>query len=1022
MNVYNVKHGEGQSRKPVPADSNKKMSMRKIGDSGNLRFAPRWGLLARAVCFALALIAGLAVAQTPDTAALRGVITGPGEDPLAGVRLTIDDAHHRPIREMRTGARGDFAANDLPAGTALVITAAYPGFAETQSGAIVLAAGSTASLQLSMRIATARAEVHVTGEAGKVRTDEPQWGDRLSPEQMRSMPLLNRRITWLPLLNAANRPAINQGDIFMNQDLFTANGTGRRQTWFEVDGASANDAWGRQTVFTNVPLDAVAEMTVLDNAFASNYGFGEGAVVNIVTRSGGDNFHGDVLGLWRPSAPEAKLSGFSAANATSGKDITDDTLAQGAATLSGPLVRNERTFFLGSVEYSDQDRASPVTSPIAPGNFIGHYRDWLGFLRIDRTIRAGQRVFLHAGVDSLFDTNPNGIVGGNTLPSVARVFHRRTYTIEAGDTAVLSNSMVNDARLQFQIASPITQFSPVVYGTEYSVPISSGGTFTSGTSQAALLLNRQFEAVDTLSKSWTRNSIDLGFDVIHARNGGDSKEFGGPIYDGELVYKTCTDPVAICESSAYLGNIANVQSYTQSYGNANYVVNDTLAAVFAQDDDRVTPNLTLNLGLRYELQTFTDSRADFAPRIGFAYNVAGHGTTTVRGGFGIYDAQAVDNSEANYALTGPTGVFNYTAAPGEAGFPASVADVPLPAFPAGAVAPLRSLYLRPGRAHYYNQFFPVNTLIGYPDALKNPYNEQWTLGIERQLAPQWVLGADYLGSHTLRILRPLDVDPPSSFIRTQPSQIRSAQQANCSRPYWINWYAQRGLTCDTTKTQASGPEPPYSVIQSDVNDGVGYYEALDVNLNYHAANGSALLASYTYSHALDTVDPDVPGQNPNDALKAGQAELGNAIFDQRHRVVLSGVYAAPFGISIGGIATLASGFPYNIVTGVTNSGNTGATTDRPVIHGVIVGRNTGRGTAIYDVSPFLGKRIALAGDRLHANLRVEGFNVLNHRNIVGFSGTYGNSVAPGFGFGSPLAGVTNQLPARELQFSAQLAF
>ena len=111
------------------------------------------------------------------------------------------------------------------------------------------------------------------------------------------MPLLNRRITWLPLLNAANRPAINQGDIFMNQDLFTANGTGRRQTWFEVDGASANDAWGRQTIFTNLPLDAIAEMTVLDNAFAANYGFGEGAVVNIVTRNGGDTYHGDVIGI-----------------------------------------------------------------------------------------------------------------------------------------------------------------------------------------------------------------------------------------------------------------------------------------------------------------------------------------------------------------------------------------------------------------------------------------------------------------------------------------------------------------------------------------------------------------------------------------------------------------------------------------------------------------------------------------------------------------------------------------------------
>ena len=129
----------------------------------------------------------------------------------------------------------------------------------------------------------------------------------------------------------------------------------------------------------------------------------------------------------------------------------------------------------------------------------------------------------------------------------------------------------------------------------------------------------------------------------------------------------------------------------------------------------------------------------------------------------------------------------------------------------------------------------------------------------------------------------------------------------------------------------------------------------------------------------------------------GGAELGNAIFDQRHRVVLSGVYAAPFGISTGGIATLASGFPYNVVTGVTNSGDTRATTDRPVINGRVVGRNTGRGTPIYDVSPFVGKRIALGTERFHMNLRAEAFNVLNHRNVVGFSGTYGNGATPGSG-------------------------
>ena len=303
----------------------------------------------------------------------------------------------------------------------------------------------------------------------------------------------------------------------------------------------------------------------------------------------------------------------------------------------------------------------------------------------------------------------------------------------------------------------------------------------------------------------------------------------------------------------------------------------------------------------------------------------------------------MDNSQANYALTGPAGVFNYTATPGQVGFPASVAAAPLPAFPAGAPVPLRSLYLRPGDNAYYDQFFPTSTLIGYPDKLRNPYSEQWTFGIERRLGPAWVLSVDYVGSHTTRINRPRDVDPPTPFLRNAPGQFRSgsattaAQAANCTRPYWVWWYTQHGATCNSQT--ATNPQPPYAVITSDVNDGYANYHALDVNLSHRFTNGLSMLASYTWSHALDTVDPDVPGQNPNDPNFTGRVEYGNAIFDQRHRFVLSGVYVLPLKIDLGGVFTAATGLPYNIVTGTNNSGDTGATTDRPVIGGVVVGRN-----------------------------------------------------------------------------------
>jgi hypothetical protein len=958
-------------------------------------------------------------AQTPDTATITGKVTDPSKAPVAGVQITVKNPQSNAQRTAQTDNSGTYSIEGLAISGRYEITATKQGFANARVADVQLQGGATAEINLQLNVASGQTQVTVTGVTGEVRSDEPQLGTVLEEQQIEATPLLNQRITYLPLLNAANRPAINQGDVFMNENLITTNGAGRRQTWFEVDGANGNDSWGRQTIFSNIPRDAVLEMGILTNGFSAEYGGSTGSVINIITKSGGNKLHGEVMELWRPAETAAALAGFTTANASSGNDISSDSLGQSDISLSGPLGSSGNTHFFVGGELSREDRGSPVISPLAPGVFVGHYRGQLGFLRLDHRINDKNNLFFRSDVDAFHDTNPNGAVGGNNLPSVDRVFKRRTYSEELGETAVFSPTLLNNVRLQFQLASPITEFDPVIYGTQYSVPISAGGTFTSGTSQSALLMNRQYQFNDVVSAVWGRHQVKFGADVIAAHTGGNSKEFGGPIYLGMFSYNPCTLALSVCESSTFLNNIANVKSYTQSYGIGNYTVDDVLWAAFVQDDWKVKPNLTINLGLRYERQTFTDSTKDFAPRIGFAYSIGNNGKTVVRGGFGIYYSQVVDNSQANYVLTGPTGVFNYTASPGQVGFPTSVAAAPLPAFPASAVPPLRSLYLRPGDASYYNQFFPTNLLANYQSGLWNPYSEQWTIGIERQIFSKWVLSVDYVGTHTLKIVRPLDVDPPSSFARAAPGQVRSAQAANCTRPYWAWWYQQNNMTCNPNT--ATNPQPPYALIQADVNNGYLFYDALDVNLSHSFSHRASMLVSYTWSHAIDNVDPDATGQNPNDPLQTGKVENGNALYDQRQRFVASGVYVLPGKISLGGVLTLATGLPYNYVTGANNSGD-GATTDRPVINGAVVGRNVGHGRPIYDFSPFIERPFDLFGERVHITPRMEAFNVTNHPNFVGYSGTWGNGATPGVGFGAPTAGITAQLPARSLQFMIKVAF
>ena len=971
------------------------------------------------VVIAASLFSIFTIAQTPDTATIRGRVLDPSEAAVAGASIAIRNNTTGASREMFSSETGAFVAPGLPVSGTYTIKAAKAGFANAVVDDVDLVGGTTATIDIHLRAAGQNSSMTVTGAAGDVRADEPQIGVALDQEQIEATPLLNNRITYLPLLNAANRPTITTGDIFTNQNLFTTNGTGRRQTWFEVDGGNSVDMWGRQTIFSNLPEEGVEEMSVLSSSFSAEYGFGMGGAVNIVTQSGGNNYHGSARFLWRPEATSASLSGFTPTTATSGAQITGDNLKQGAFSFSGPLGAEHKTHFFAAGEYSWENRSSPVTTAVAPGTFVGHYRGWGGAAKLDHQFNNVHSLFLRLGADSFRDTNPAGAVGGNTLPSAGRSFARRTYTAAMGETAVFSPTLLNNFHAQFQLASPVTSFDPFIYGTQYQVPIAGVGTFTSGTSQSAKLQNHQFEIGDTVSLVRGAHTLRFGADIIHAHTGGNGKEFGGPIYLGQLVYKTCSQAPSACESAAYLGDIANVATYTQSYGNAIYTVDDSLWSAFVQDDLHATRDLTLNLGLRYEHQTFTDSDKDFAPRVGFAYNIHGDGKTVIRGGFGIYYSQIPDNQEANYALAGPTGVFNYTAGPGQIGFPTSITAVPLPAFPTGAVAPVRTIYLRPGNASYYNQFLPVSTLVGYQNGLWSPYSQQWTFGIERQLKSGMVLSVDYVGSHSLKINRPLDVDPPTSFTRSAQGQSRTAQAANCTRPYWIWWYQQNGTTCNPAK--ATNPQPQYALITSDVNNGNGNYNALDVNLKYRFGDHGHLLVSYTWSHALDNVDPDIPQQNPNDPNFTGPQEYSDAIFDQRHRLVISGYYVAPLKLNLGGEATMASALPYNITTGTTNSGDNGGTTDRPVINGSVIRRNAGRGLPICEVSPFVSRAFTLGSERAKLDLRAEAFNVFNHPNFAGYQSIYGNATPPPT-FGQPATGIAAQLPARSLQFQAMLTF
>ncbi len=197
----------------------------------------------------------VAAAQTTDTATLQGTVTDQTNAAVPHADVTVENSLTGLRRQATTDANGSFVLAGLPIAGEYQVTVSSAGFASAHVDHVMLAAGSAAHVAVSLNVAAASASVSVAGAANDVRIDQPQLGIRLSEQQIEETPLLSRRITYLPLLNAANRPAINQGDVFMNEDLFTTNGAGRRQTWFEVDGSTGNDSWGRQTHLHQYPAD-----------------------------------------------------------------------------------------------------------------------------------------------------------------------------------------------------------------------------------------------------------------------------------------------------------------------------------------------------------------------------------------------------------------------------------------------------------------------------------------------------------------------------------------------------------------------------------------------------------------------------------------------------------------------------------------------------------------------------------------------------------------------------------------------
>ena len=604
------------------------------------------------------------LAQTIDLSAVTGRVLDPQGKSIVGADVTLNNADTGLTKSTKTNQNGDYGFPALPINDNYSVKVDASGFKAAEKPKIVLRANQAAVINFTMTVSGTQTQITVSGTPGSVTVDSDQVTTRFDVEKIESTPILNRKVTAVPLLDSAVRQSQTTGDLFINEVLFVINGTGRRQTTYDLDNTDANDSWGRQTMFAAIPFSAVQEMNVDKNTLSSEYGRNAGTAVDVVTKSGSNQWHGDFIGMGRPQFSQAAqpLAAVPAYN----------TLAQGSGMISGPIVK-DKTFFLASYEYTNQNRDAVITSPVQPGTiYAGTFNQNLLFLRLDQQLGANNLLTVRGNFDRFTDSNPSDAVSGVTLPSAARRFARDTYQAALTDTATLSSNLVNEARFEFLLGSPITQFFPVVQAPQLFV----SGVYTSGESRIANLMNHQYQWADTLNWSKGKHQIKTGFDVVYSSSGGYGQEFGSGYLDGRFQINSAYAKIPIATILTYdpglppPGSPAKsppvASSFTQSFGDATYNEKETLLGLFVQDNWRVTPNLVVNLGLRYDLQTLTQGNTNFSPRVGIAYTLNGGDNPQCSAGMACTTPSCLQH-RCRFQYQWPQGVFTYTVQPGQFG-------------------------------------------------------------------------------------------------------------------------------------------------------------------------------------------------------------------------------------------------------------------------------------------------------------------------------------------------------------------
>jgi hypothetical protein len=888
---------------------------------------------------------------TALSADLQGTVTAAARPvPIPGARVVLRGLGND--QEAITDAEGVYHLPGLGPGQYSVEVTAQGFHPFTQEKVVVSDGPQVLDIRLDLSNVQESIVVKGSAEVVSLVSNAPDVSQTLNATQIETLPSYQRRVVKYALLDPHVKNVLGQGFESTDSNRLSINAAAFRYTSYILDGVINFDWVYAVQPYQQVAASAVDDVRVITNQYAAEYGTSTAGTIKVSTKSGTSDLTGEAFAYLRPSGIQAEppVATFHIPNEKE----------QWGVLVGGPLVKG-KTFFFADVEDARAYRGAYIQSPV-PSFYVGEDHDFFGLSRFDHYLNDKQELSLRINGYHHLDTNPADRISGFNQPTTGRIEHSQSWGGQLTHSLVIGPGGLNDFRVNFADYFP-DEGKPLGPG---QVVLNYPNYASTGYSQQNWVHTQLYDLSDTAALNRGAHSIKFGVETVR-------------IFARDYNYVPL-GTYNFAPGAPFAGE--NPISYSQTFGIANIHYGESNFQAFAQDDFKISPRLSGNVGLRYQYQSITTALHNLEPRVGLAWDLTGSGKTKILAGAGVFHDQLNLYTYRRFFLGAPYGPqLSYTIPFGAPGFPAFPNSLAVP--PVGASAGLINLYL--ASSH-----------------LSNPYSLQYSLGVERELGNRFVLTANGIHIHTLKQWRADDVNHPAPFIRTGPGQTRSGTAADATRPLAATGYL--GI-------------PVRDVTLID-NSASSIYDALDFGIRRTYANRFQTEAHYLIasSATYSMFYADFNSGIPNDWNNWGSAERAPSDTFQHQRFVGSGTVELPHGARFGIVATIASGLPVNPLTGVDNNGDS-YTSDRPVLGpDGLLGRNSFRTQMQADEDISMSKRISIR-ERLALEARVEVFNVLNHRNYISVNGTYGNGALPLATFLKPIAGITNSDPARQIQFT-----